>query len=87
VAEAFAKVLGTPRAGGGPDSAFRAYLLTTVRHVRYDRTRRERRIELTDITRYETPAPIRSRSGCWGWSSHRDEAGMPLRGRPASDAR
>ncbi|MGH3760909.1 sigma-70 family RNA polymerase sigma factor [Actinophytocola sp.] len=48
VSEAFAKVLDTLRAGRGPDSAFRAYLLTALRHTAYDRTRRERRIELSD---------------------------------------
>jgi RNA polymerase sigma factor (sigma-70 family) len=48
VSEAFARVLDTLRAGRGPDSAFRAYLLTSLRHVAYDRTRRERRLELTD---------------------------------------
>jgi RNA polymerase sigma factor (sigma-70 family) len=51
VSEAFAKVLDTLRAGRGPDSAFRAYLLTSLRHVAYDKTRRDRRVELTeDVT-------------------------------------
>ena len=48
VAEAFAKVLDTLRAGRGPDSAFRAYLLTALRHTAYDKTRRDRKIELSD---------------------------------------
>jgi RNA polymerase sigma factor (sigma-70 family) len=48
VSEAFARVLDTLRAGRGPDSAFRAYLLTTLRHVAYDKTRRDRKVELTD---------------------------------------
>ncbi|MFC4853489.1 sigma-70 family RNA polymerase sigma factor [Actinophytocola glycyrrhizae] len=48
VSEAFAKVLDTLRAGRGPDSAFRAYLLTALRHTAYDRTRRERKLELSD---------------------------------------
>jgi RNA polymerase sigma factor (sigma-70 family) len=48
VSEAFAKVLDTIRAGRGPDSAFRAYLLTALRHTAYDRTRRERKVELSD---------------------------------------
>ena len=34
------------RTGGGPDSAFRAYLLTALRHAAYDKTRRDRRIDL-----------------------------------------
>ncbi|GIF97385.1 hypothetical protein Cci01nite_24790 [Catellatospora citrea] len=59
IAETFAKVLAVLRSGGGPDTAFRAYLLTTMRHTRYDRARRERRVELTDdLTRYETAEPV-----------------------------
>jgi RNA polymerase sigma factor (sigma-70 family) len=55
VAEAFAKVLAALRLGRGPQVAFRAYLFTAVRHACYDRTRRDRRIELTgDLTKYET---------------------------------
>ena len=41
VAEAFARVLAQLRRGRGPDSAFRSYLLTTVRRVAYDRLRAE----------------------------------------------
>ncbi|WP_337662274.1 sigma-70 family RNA polymerase sigma factor [Actinoalloteichus sp. AHMU CJ021] len=48
VSEAFARVLQVLRTGGGPDSAFRAYLLTSLRHTAYDRTRRERRVELSE---------------------------------------
>ena len=48
VSEAFAKVLDTLRGGRGPDSAFRAYLLTALRHTAYDKTRRDRKIELSD---------------------------------------
>lgn len=48
VAEAYAKVLDILRDGRGPDRAFRAYLLTAVRRTAYDRTRRARKIELTD---------------------------------------
>ncbi len=48
VSEAFAKVLDTLRGGRGPDSSFRAYLLTALRHTAYDKTRRDRRIELSD---------------------------------------
>lgn len=48
VSEAFAKVLDTLRAGRGPDSAFRAYLLTTLRHNAYDKMQAERKIELSD---------------------------------------
>lgn len=51
VADAFAKVLDTLRAGKGPDVAFRAYLLTTLRHTAYDKTRKDRKVELSeDVT-------------------------------------
>ncbi|SDK06781.1 RNA polymerase sigma factor, sigma-70 family [Lentzea albidocapillata subsp. violacea] len=46
VAEAFAKVLAALRGGGGPGASFRPYLLTAVRHAAYDRTRKEKRLEL-----------------------------------------
>jgi RNA polymerase sigma factor (sigma-70 family) len=48
VSEVFAKVLDTLRGGKGPDTAFRAYLLTALRHTAYDRTRKERRVDLTE---------------------------------------
>ncbi|WP_367128633.1 sigma-70 family RNA polymerase sigma factor [Saccharothrix sp. HUAS TT1] len=48
VSDAFAKVLDTLRAGGGPDSAFRAYLLTALRHTAYDKTRRDKKLKLAD---------------------------------------
>ncbi|GGP70232.1 sigma-70 family RNA polymerase sigma factor [Saccharothrix coeruleofusca] len=48
VSDAFAKVLDALRAGRGPDEAFRAYLLTALRHTAYDKTRRDRRLELAD---------------------------------------
>jgi RNA polymerase sigma factor (sigma-70 family) len=59
VAEAFAKVLATMRRGRGPRRAFRAYLLTTLRHLRASRAGRESRLELTDdLSRYETGEPF-----------------------------
>ncbi|WP_020668119.1 sigma-70 family RNA polymerase sigma factor [Amycolatopsis nigrescens] len=48
VSEAFAKVLDTLRGGKGPDSAFRAYLLTALRHTAYDKTRKDRKIDLNE---------------------------------------
>jgi DNA-directed RNA polymerase specialized sigma24 family protein len=54
VAETFAKVFASLRAGRGPLVAFRAYLNTTMRHVCYHRARRDRRLEFTDdLTRYD----------------------------------
>jgi len=59
VAEAFAKVLDTLRDGRGPDSAFRAYLLTALRHTAYDKTRRDRKLELAeDVTTVASPEAI-----------------------------
>ncbi|WP_412541703.1 sigma-70 family RNA polymerase sigma factor [Longispora sp. K20-0274] len=48
VADAFAKVLAALRRGGGPKEAFRAYLLTSLRHVCYDRAKRDKKLLLTD---------------------------------------
>jgi DNA-directed RNA polymerase specialized sigma24 family protein len=42
VAETFAKILDLLHRGGGPDDAFRPYLLTAVRRAAYDRHRAER---------------------------------------------
>jgi RNA polymerase sigma factor (sigma-70 family) len=60
VAETFAKVFATLRAGRGPVVAFRAYLHTTLRHVCYHRARRDRRLTFTDdLTRYDEGEPFR----------------------------
>ncbi|WP_460443972.1 sigma-70 family RNA polymerase sigma factor, partial [Amycolatopsis cihanbeyliensis] len=48
VSDAFSKVLETLRAGKGPDTAFRAYLLTALRHTAYDKTRKDRRVDLNE---------------------------------------
>jgi RNA polymerase sigma factor (sigma-70 family) len=59
VAETFAKVFATLRDGRGPDAAFRAYLFTSLRHVCFDRARRDRRLDFTDdITKYEPGVPF-----------------------------
>jgi RNA polymerase sigma factor (sigma-70 family) len=59
VAETFAKILASLRAGRGPLVAFRAYLHTTLRHVCYHRARRDRRLEFTDdLTRYDEGEPF-----------------------------
>lgn len=59
VAETFAKVFATLRAGRGPLVAFRAYLNTTLRHVCYHRARRDRRLEFTDdLTRFDAGEPF-----------------------------
>jgi RNA polymerase sigma factor (sigma-70 family) len=48
VSEAFAKVLDALRAGRGPEKAYRAYLLTALRHTAYDRTRRSKKVDLVE---------------------------------------
>jgi RNA polymerase sigma factor (sigma-70 family) len=56
VAESFARVLDSMVEGRGPDSAFRAYLFTTIRHTAYDRSRKDKRLQFTDdLTPHETP--------------------------------
>jgi RNA polymerase sigma factor (sigma-70 family) len=47
VGEAFSRILATIQRGGGPQSSFRPYLLTTVRNTFYDRSRRSRREDVT----------------------------------------
>lgn len=59
VSEAFAKVLNVLLAGGGPDVAFRAYLLTAVRRLHVDKIRATSRATPTDdLTPYENPEPF-----------------------------
>jgi RNA polymerase sigma factor (sigma-70 family) len=59
VSEAFAKVLNVLLAGGGPDVAFRAYLLTAVRRLHVDKLRATARATPTDdLTPYEDPEPF-----------------------------
>ncbi|AEV88592.1 RNA polymerase subunit sigma [Actinoplanes sp. SE50] len=59
VAETFAKVFASLRAGRGPLVAFRAYLHTTMRHVCYQRARSDRRLEFTDdLSRYDEGQPF-----------------------------
>lgn len=48
VSEAFARVLVALQRGGGPDRAFRAYLLTAVRRLHVDRIRLLARLHTTD---------------------------------------
>ena len=58
VSEAFAKVLNVLLAGGGPDVAFRAYLLTAVRRLHVDKVRATTRATPTDdLTPFETVEP------------------------------
>lgn len=63
VSESFAKVLDALRDGKGPDHAFRAYLLTTVRNTAYSRSRGSDRVRPTEnltavggVTEFTDPA-------------------------------
>ncbi len=48
VSEAFAKVLTVLQGGGGPDVAFRAYLLTAVRRLHVDKMRASSKLQTSD---------------------------------------
>ncbi|MFT4288232.1 sigma-70 family RNA polymerase sigma factor [Nocardioides sp.] len=59
VSEAFAKVLSVLQRGGGPDLAFRAYLLTSVRRLHVDKLRGSARLQTTDdLTPYDPGVPF-----------------------------
>lgn len=59
VSEAFAKVMAVLQDGGGPDLAFRAYLLTAVRRLHVDRIRRQSRVTTTDdLTPFDRGVPF-----------------------------
>lgn len=56
VAESFARLLTTLKSGGGPESAVRAYVLTTMRRVHIDRGRAGTKVEpVEDVADFERP--------------------------------
>ncbi len=58
VSESFARVLDNLLAGKGPDTAFRAYLFTTVRNTAYDKSRKDKRLQFTDdMTAHDVAVP------------------------------
>lgn len=59
VSEAFAKVLTGLRSGQGPNTAFRAYLLTTIRRTAYDRVRKDRKLQYSAEISAEENAELR----------------------------
>ena len=60
VSEAFAKVLTVLQGGGGPDVAFRAYLLTAVRRLHVDKVRAGQRLQTTDdMTPFDPGVPFK----------------------------
>ena len=59
VAEALARILDVLQSGRGPDTAFRAYLLTTVRNTFYDKARRDRRVTTSaDMAAHDRGVPF-----------------------------
>ncbi|KAA5836376.1 sigma-70 family RNA polymerase sigma factor [Saccharopolyspora hirsuta] len=62
VSEAFANVLDSLTTGGGPTIAFRAYLLTTLRNLAYDRSRTARKVHLVEdvqtVAGHESVDPV-----------------------------
>lgn len=59
VSDAFAKVLNVLLVGGGPDVAFRAYLLTSVRRLHIDKIRDGKRVQPTgEIERFDPGVPF-----------------------------
>jgi RNA polymerase sigma factor (sigma-70 family) len=82
VSEAFAKVLNVLLAGGGPDVAFRAYLLTAVRRLNVDKFRATSRATPTDdLTPYENPEPFADTviAGFEGGAAAKAYASLPER--------
>src|SRR4051794_6100364 len=59
VSDAFSKVLTVLQRGGGPDLAFRAYLLTAVRRLHVDRIRSTSRLRpVDDLTPFDPGVPF-----------------------------
>src|SRR4051795_5034492 len=59
VSDAFAKVLTVLQRGGGPDLAFRAYLLTAVRRLHVDKIRAGSRLRpVDDLTPFDPGLPF-----------------------------
>lgn len=82
VSEAFAKVLNVLLAGGGPDVAFRAYLLTAVRRLHVDKIRATSRAMPTDdLTQYDQGEPFTDTviAGFEGGAAARAYASLPER--------
>jgi RNA polymerase sigma factor (sigma-70 family) len=82
VSDAFIKVLKVLQGGGGPDLAFRAYLLTAVRRLHVDRIRATKRVHTTDdLTPFDPGVPFKDTviSGFEGGAAARAFASLPER--------
>ncbi|MFT4008993.1 MAG: sigma-70 family RNA polymerase sigma factor [Nocardioidaceae bacterium] len=59
VSEAFTKVMTVLQGGGGPDVAFRAYLLTAIRRLHIDKVRNQSRLTTTDdMSQFDPGVPF-----------------------------
>lgn len=59
VSDAFAKVLSVLQRGGGPDVAFRAYLLTSIRRLHVDGIRAGKKVQSTDdLEKFDPGVPF-----------------------------
>lgn len=59
VSDAFAKVMSVLQGGGGPDVAFRAYLLTAVRRLHVDKIRAQSKLQTSDdMTQFDPGVPF-----------------------------
>lgn len=82
VSDAFSKVLNVLLRGGGPDLAFRAYLLTAVRRVHIDRIRSAKHAMPTgDMTPFDPGVPFQDTAvaGFEGGAAARAFASLPER--------
>src|SRR3954454_11842998 len=82
VSDAFAKVLTVLQRGGGPDLAFRAYLLTAVRRLHVDRIRSGSRLRpVDDLTPFDPGLPFQDTAveGCDNAAAARAFASLPER--------
>jgi RNA polymerase sigma factor (sigma-70 family) len=82
VSEAFVKVLNVLLGGGGPDVAFRAYLLTAVRRLHIDKVRSNQRLTTTDdLTPFDPGVPFTDTAvaGFEGGAAARAFASLPER--------
>ncbi|MDQ6686305.1 MAG: sigma-70 family RNA polymerase sigma factor [Actinomycetota bacterium] len=82
VSDGFVKVLNVISKGGGPDVAFRAYLLTSVRRLHVDRIRRtQKAAPAGDLTPYDPGVPFQDTTiaGFEGGAAARAFASLPER--------
>ncbi len=72
VNEAFTRVLNALRNSGGPEVAFRPYLLASVRNVAYDRARRSKRVDIVEEVDRVAPISLLSSDTDFGADAERN---------------